>query len=108
MESTSPFLAIQRLELQVKAILRQVNTDTLDAPGKKLLGTLRRLLVDARIDIRDYELSETRDEQLGKAEQGKKRLKQLRADILASSDVFGPADVAHITARLEQIEHWLQ
>jgi hypothetical protein len=104
MDNMSPFLAMQRVEGQIKALLRQVDPDLLSADEKKAFASLRRLVVDTRLDIRDYELSETRDEQLKCAATAKKRLVRLRAMILAAGIAFGPADVAQLTAHLEQIE----
>lgn len=100
----SPFLAMQRVEAQVKALLRQVDSDLLDADERKAANKLRRLAVDARLDIRDYELSETRDEQLKNMRAAQKRVAKLQATILAAGPVvFGPADVAQLTAQLEHI-----
>lgn len=108
MENQSPFLAMQRAEQQIKAVLRTADTDFLEQNAKKTLASIKRLSVDARLDIRDYELSETREEQIAKMVQAKKLLSKLQANILAAGPVFGPADVAHITAALEQIAENLQ
>lgn len=108
MENQSPFLAMQQAETQIKRLLRGVDADLLSPDEKKALASVRRLAVDARLDIRDYELSETRAEQLKCAAAGKRRLGKLQAAILAVGQVFGPADVAHVTAALEQITENLQ
>lgn len=107
MEDTSPFLAAQRVEQQVKALLRTADTDLLEPAERKAFGTIRRLLTDMRLDIRDYELSETREEQLKCATVARKRLQKLQKAILTVSLVFGPADVAQLGAQLEQIEEKL-
>jgi hypothetical protein len=108
MEHASPFLAMQRVEGQVKTLLRGVDADLLASDEKKTLAGLRRLMTDVRLDIRDYELSETRDEQIKCRQAAKKRLGELQKAILAVSAAFSPADVAQVSARLEQIEGWLQ
>jgi hypothetical protein len=108
MENTSPFLAIQRAEAQIKALLRGVDPDTLEPAEKKVTASLRRLAIDTRLDIRDYELSETREEQLKCAAEARKMLLKLRTAILAAGMTFGPADVAQLTAQLEQIESWIR
>lgn len=108
MENTSPFLLMQQVERLIKGILRTADDDLLDAAQKKAVSSIKRLTIDARLDIRDYELSETRDEQLAKMAQAKKRVAQLQATILAAGPVFGPADVAQLTAQLEQIASNLQ
>ena len=103
----SPFLAIQRVEGQIKTLLRQVDTDSLTQDEKKAFVKLRRLAVDARLDIRDYELSETRDEQLKKMHAAKKCLTKLEKALLTAGMAFGPADIAQLSAQLAQIDGWL-
>lgn len=102
MEHTSPFLAMQEVERQLKAALR-IDTDLLDSDQRKLVPRIKRIATDARLDIRDYELSETREEQLAKAKDARKRLKELQAAILAVGNVFGSADVAEYSARIDHI-----
>lgn len=100
----SPFLAMRRVEEQVKTLLRDVDVDTLNIDEKKLTSGLKRLLVDVRLDIRDYELSETRPEQIKCAVIAKKRLAKLEKTILAAGTLFGVADVAHLSAQTGQID----
>ncbi len=94
---------MQRAEGQIKAVLRAVDVDVLTPDEKKAFATVKRLATDARLDIRDYELSETRDEQLKCAVSARKRLSKLQAAILGTGQAFGPADVAQLGAQLEQI-----
>jgi hypothetical protein len=108
MEHQSPFLAMQRAETQLKSLLRTIDTDLLTPDEKKATASLRRLSADARLDIRDYELSETRAEQLLKAADAKKRLAKLQKNLLAAGNVFGPADIAQLDAQLAQITGWLK
>jgi hypothetical protein len=103
MEDQSPFLAMQRVETQIKSLLRNLDTGLLSADEKKAAASLRRLVVDSRLDIRDYELSETRVEQLQKAKDAQKRLAKLKTNLLAVGTMFGPADIAQIDAQLEYI-----
>lgn len=107
MENTSPFLAMQRTEGQIKSLLRGIDRDLLEPAEKKAVAGLQRQAIDARLDIRDYELSETREEQLKCALAAKKRLAKLQAAILAVGPMFGPTDVAQLSAELEQINAWL-
>jgi hypothetical protein len=108
MENTSPFLAMQRVEQQVKLLVRQTDTDAFSMNERKELFALRRLAIDTRLDVRDYELSETRPEQLQNMQEAKKGLAQLEKGILAASAVFGPADVAQLSAQITQISSWLE
>ena len=65
---------------------------------------LRQYLTDARVYAKDYELSEVREEQLDNAKKSKKWLEQARQQILRASEsnVFGPIDVAHLSAQIDQ------
>lgn len=108
MENTSPFLAMQRAEGHIKALLRSIDSEQFNPTEKKVIAGLRRLAVDARLDIRDYELSETREDQLRCAATAKKRLAKLREAILVVGSLFSPVDVAQLTAQLEQIENWVR
>jgi len=107
MQNQSPFLAMQRVEGQLKGLLRAADTGILEPAERKAATSLRRLAVDARLDIRDYELSETREEQLKCATAARKRLDKLQKAILAAGMAFGPADVAQLSAQVEQINGWL-
>lgn len=85
-------------------ILRKVNLRQLADRETKLLAGLRQNLSDARIYAQDYEVSEMRDEQLDNAKRAKKFLEQSRQQILKLSEhnIFGPVDVAHLTAQIDQ------
>ena len=106
----SPFLLTKALETQLNGVLSSLDVFELPAAERKLVDRLRRDITDARLDTRDYELSETRDEQLRKAADAKKRLERLRREILAASEynVFSAVDVAQLSAQLEQIMELLQ
>ena len=95
---------MQEAERQIKTLLRSIDLDTMEQNEKKAVVSLKRLAVDTRIDIRDYELSETRAEQLKYAAAAKRDLAKLRGAILAAGSAFGPVDVAQLTAELELIE----
>ena len=102
----SPFLLVRQLEVRINSALSAFDRYILEAPQQKILVSIRRELVDARLDIRDYELSETRELQLKSATIAKKRLETLRKHILAASEfgTFSAADVADLTSQLEAIE----
>jgi len=89
----------------VLGVLSKLDIYTLERAEQKVIKDLKTEVIDARLDIRDYELSETREEQLKKATASKKRLDRVRRGILAASEynVFTAIDVAQLTAQLEQI-----
>jgi hypothetical protein len=101
----SPFILVKRLETQVRATLVALDLYNLPADERKVVKSLRSLLADSRLDTRDYELSETRDEQLRYAKQAKERLDVVRKHILLASEynIFGAVDVAQLTAQIETI-----
>jgi len=105
MNMESPFLAIKNLETQLNGLLAAIDLYALPVGERKLVTVLRREVTDARLDIRDYELSETRAEQLDNAKQAKERLERMRKTILAISEynIFSAVDVAQLTAQLDQI-----
>ncbi len=74
-------------------------------PEQKAVARLSNDLTDARLDIRDYEMSDTRAEQLRHSKQAVARLEKVRKAILALSEynVFTAVDVAQLSAQLEQI-----
>jgi hypothetical protein len=104
----SPFLAIKQLETQLKTVLRGIDPTDLDETERKAAANIKRLVIDVRLDIQDYELSETREEQLKKAAAARKGLAKLQANVLLAETVFGPADVAQLSALLGQIAERLE
>jgi hypothetical protein len=101
----SPSTMAKRLEAEINMILRRVDQPKLDEKPRSAVAKLRQSLIDAKIYIRDYELSEMRDEQLKSAKTGKKWLEQARQAMLKASEynVFGAIDVAHLSAQIDQI-----
>jgi hypothetical protein len=111
MESNeSPFLLMRGLETQLNGVLTAMDVYALPADERKTIMALRQELVDARLDTRDYELSETREQQLKNAKAAKSRIKKIQKAVLAASEynVFGPADVAQLSAQLEHISDRLE
>lgn len=109
MSDSSPYLLTQNLERAVSIALTSIDPFNLEATAVRVTQSLKKRLIEARLDVRDYELSETREEQLKEARKGKRRLEEVRKDILAASEygIFGPVDVAQITAQLEIISERL-
>ena len=106
----SPFVLVTRLVTDVGGLVVAFDIDSLDRGQQREIVLIKRVLADARLDIRDYELSETRAEQIDKAELARKRLEELRHLILRSSEygVFGAIDVAHTSAQIDAITMLLQ
>lgn len=95
---------------QVGSILSQADVDMLDRQQMRLLGTIKHLLADVRLDIRDWEMSDSRTEMQHNAAEALKRLDQARASILMASehDLFSAIQVADITSQFDAIEYQLR
>jgi hypothetical protein len=102
---SSPLGRIRSLETQVRAVISQLDIGELPKEERAVVTKLRNDLIDAKLDIRDYEFSDTRAEQQKYGRQAVKRLESIRAGILAASEynVFNAVDVAQISAQIEQI-----
>lgn len=102
----SPYNLARKLETDFTNRLSGIDLYSLEQNERKAIMSLRNEMTDARIDIRDYELSETRDEQLHNAKEAKKRLNRVHKHMLAVSEynVFGAADVAQFGAQVEHIK----
>jgi hypothetical protein len=105
MDSQSPSKLVKRLDAEVNRVLRKYDLRRLGGRERKFLADLQQNLVDSRVYTNDYELSETREEQLKNAKLAKKWLESARGNILAASEfnIFGAIDVAHLTAQIELI-----
>ena len=101
----SPFVLIRSLQTQMLGLLRQFDTFGMEKIERELIVALKHDLADTRLDVRDYELSETRAEQLGKALVAKQGLERIRKSILTASEynVFSAVDVAQLTAQVEEV-----
>jgi hypothetical protein len=101
----SIFQQAKDLEAQVGGILSAFDVEDLPMQQKELVIQLKHQLVDARIDARDYEYAETRDDQLRVAQESHERLALLKQTILKASEhnVFSAVDIAQLSARIEQI-----
>ena len=104
MQHTNPYQAAKDIE----ATIIRLTADTLEMDQRLAadIRTVRREMTDARLDIRDYELAETRAEQMQLARACRKRLAAVRTHIsaLGTQRVLGGVDVAHLSARLEQLD----
>ena len=100
-------LSIQQVDRQVKGLLRQIDSESLVKEEKQSIQDLKQLLNEVRLEIRDYDFAQTRGEQLKHGKLARKQLRKLVDEILALSSLFGPADIAQLTAQLEQLSEKL-
>jgi hypothetical protein len=102
---SGPSTRFKRLEIDIRQILRKIDRTKLERMYREALADLGQNLVDIRIYINGYEFSEERPEQEQNAKMAKKWLAKARQNILKASeaDVFGPADVAQLSAQIDQL-----
>ncbi|HVU59911.1 MAG TPA: hypothetical protein VHC98_03695 [Candidatus Saccharimonadales bacterium] len=101
----SPYKLMRDLEAAIARVLAGVDSASLDPGPAKTVRLLKGQLVDARLDVRDYELAETRAEQGRLAADGKKRLAAVRQSLLkaAEQDIFSAVQVAQFSAQLDRL-----
>lgn len=106
MQYTSLSVLVKRVESQIRQVLRKVDLADLTGRDRKFITDLQQNLIDARIYVSSYELSETREEQLDNAKKSKKWLNAALKNILSASesDIFGAIDVAELSAQIERIK----
>lgn len=105
MENGSLLKRFTRLVGQVGSILNRTDLDMLDKSEMRLVGTIKRLMADARLDIRDWEMADSKEEMQKGAEEALERLNEVRASILLASEhnLFTAIDIAEITAQFDQV-----
>jgi len=106
MASASPSTLVKQIINLVEVLLRQIALAEVSEKARKAVLDLRQSLNEARIYSNDYELSEMREEQIDNAKKANKWLDQAHRQLLRASefDVFGPIDVAHLTAQIDQVK----
>ncbi len=106
--STSPFLLVKQLESDVLRLLSTIEITDLDIVQQRTLTQLKNSLVDARLDVQDYELAETRELQIGNRDDARRRLEYVQKTIADNTfNAFGSVDVAHLIAQIGQISDHL-
>jgi hypothetical protein len=105
MEHKAPSARVKDIDAHIRRLLRPVDLLKESREIREIITSLRQELSDCRIYTDGYELSETREEQLTNAKQAKKYLKAADRDILRLSQygLFGPVDVAQLSAYIEQV-----
>lgn len=96
---------ITALNTQITNILSGIDVDELSRDEQKIVSSLKHLLVDTRLDIRDYEFAETKAEQTKLARVAVRNINKVRGLIVAASehDIFSAIDVAQLTSQLDLI-----
>lgn len=109
MPAVSAYLLAKRLERELNGLLATLDIYSLAAEPRQLVRSLRTGMADARLDIRDYELAETRTEQLRLRDGAVTRLDTVRKCMLAGSEhnIFSAVEVVQLSAHLERLKDCL-
>jgi hypothetical protein len=94
-----------RLTTQVASLLTALDIDLVGKETAKTINQIKRLAADVRLDVRDWEMSDTRAELEKNAQAVRKRFEELRRHILKASEhgIFGPVDVVDISSQIDAI-----
>jgi hypothetical protein len=104
MAQKSPFLLVKQLEGDMLRLLSHLDIPTLSTKEQHTVAQLKNALIDAKLEIQDYELAETRDHQLRNAKHAKGYLQNVEKLMATNpAGAFGAVDVAHLTAYIGQI-----
>lgn len=110
MDNASIFSQTKALDVHIHGILSVIDVDALMPDEREVIALIKRQLGDARLDVRDYEYAETRQDQIRLKDAARSTLQAVQKMVLKASEynIFGAIDVAHISARIEQIIKRLQ
>ncbi len=95
---------VRQIETEIKAALRHSTVDETTQAQRKLAHTVRLLCHELRVLVREYEYADTRDTQLKAAKKTHLLLIKLEEGVIALSDIFEPADVARLSAKLQSVQ----
>jgi hypothetical protein len=104
-EGLSPFVLVKALETHITSLVMQFDIDSLPQGERDLLRSIKRLIVDVRLDLRDYGMAETKAEQDRLARESHQRLHAFEQAIVKAGELnmFGAVDVAHLSAQTQQL-----
>lgn len=106
MAEGSPFALAKDIAGYVARFVSNLDVDSLPREQREAAMLLRNQAADLRLDMRDYGLAETRDAQERAAKEVAERVEATQATILKLSEynLLGAADVAQLSAELQQLK----
>jgi cobalamin biosynthesis Mg chelatase CobN len=101
----SPFQRVKELDTHIRGLVSYLDIDTLPAVQREIVTLIKRQASDARLDLRDYGMAETKAEQDRLAKEAYSRLEELQKNIVKASEYgfFSAIDVAQFSANIQQI-----
>jgi|JI10StandDraft_1071094.scaffolds.fasta_scaffold297008_2 exonuclease I len=94
---------VRYIDRRVKIILRDIQPETLSRENARYVSKVKLVLDEIRLDVRDYEYSQTREEQVRWAKITRHNLRALNALLLRLDVVFSAADVAEVSAQIDSL-----
>ena len=91
--------------MQISGIITALDIDIIGRETAKTITRIRQVSNDARLDIRDFEMADSRAEMDKFAKAAAKRLEELRALILKTSEhgIFSAIEVMHLSTQIDAI-----
>ncbi len=94
---------IAEIDRRIRGIVLEIDGELLSQTERKTLKQIQIACNELKLDVRDYEYAQSRDEQLKWAKVTQHNLKALEARLLSVGTVFGPADIAELSAKIDVI-----
>ncbi len=96
---------VRELDTSLRESLSSLDIDSLPLHERDLIALIKRQVSDVRLDARDYEYAESRDEQLRYGKEARERLKALEENIVKASqqNVFGAISVVQLSTQIQQL-----
>lgn len=94
----------QQLDRRIKGIVRTIDPETLGRDDRELIQKLKLACNEVKLDVRDYEYAQTRDEQLQWVKITHHNLRAQETILLMLGDIFGPADIAELSAQIQLLQ----
>jgi hypothetical protein len=104
-DTATPLQQLQQIEAFVRGLLIAIVDDDLPAAGRRAVREIRQTMAQARKALRDYEREEDARVQARLLPETFMGLEQVRRNILDASqyDVFSAIDIAHLSAKIDQL-----
>lgn len=93
----------QQVDRQIKGIFLRFDVDSLTTVEKQYIKQVKLACNEIRLDVRDYEYAEKRADQQKWAKIARHNIAALEKLIIELDTVFGPSDVAALSAQLDQV-----
>ena len=106
MAEVSPFALAKDIAGYVARFISNLDLDSLPREQRDATTLLKNQAADLRLDMRDYGLAETRASQERVAKEVAERVEAAQATVLKLSEynLLGAADVAQLSAQLQQLK----